>query len=113
MSAELAALVADPDRIEQVPPEALPGLLGEVAAVQARLWARLQAASVPARETLPAARNGGRDQLLTAGQAAERLGVGRRWMYRHAHRLPFTRRLSGGTLRFSERGLERWQETRR
>jgi excisionase family DNA binding protein len=53
------------------------------------------------------------DTLLTVGEVAERLGVSNRWVYRNADRLPFTRRLTSGTLRFSERGLERWKETRR
>ena len=63
---------------------------------------------------LPSApsRNGGPDRLLTAAQAAQRLGVAKRWIYRKADELPFTRRLTEGTLRFSERGLERWKESR-
>jgi predicted DNA-binding transcriptional regulator AlpA len=50
------------------------------------------------------------DRLLDVGEAAERLGVSKRWMYRRAAALPFTRRLSAGTLRFSSAGLERWQQ---
>lgn len=53
------------------------------------------------------------DRLLTVKEAAERLGVDRRWIYRRADTLPFTRKLSPGTLRFSERALERWKEGRR
>jgi predicted DNA-binding transcriptional regulator AlpA len=53
------------------------------------------------------------DKLLTVQEAADRLGVDRRWIYRHSENLPFVRRLSAGTLRFSERGLVRWQESRR
>ena len=40
---DLATLVADPARIENVPPEAVPDLLGSLEAVRARLWARLNA----------------------------------------------------------------------
>jgi predicted DNA-binding transcriptional regulator AlpA len=53
------------------------------------------------------------DQLLTPEAAAQQLGVSPRWLYRHAAKLPFTRRLSRKVLRFSETGLRRWQATRR
>ncbi|HUF77150.1 MAG TPA: helix-turn-helix domain-containing protein [Longimicrobiales bacterium] len=112
MSAELATLAADPERVAQVPPEAIPGLIGEAEALKAALWARLQASSAPQAPTPTSNGNGKADHLLTAQQAAERLGVSKRWVYRKAESLPFTRRLSGGTLRFSERGLERWKELR-
>jgi excisionase family DNA binding protein len=48
------------------------------------------------------------DRLLTAVQAAAVLGVSKRWLYEHAGRLPFARRLSRRALRFSEAGLRRW-----
>jgi excisionase family DNA binding protein len=51
--------------------------------------------------------------LLTVVEAAALLRVTRRWLYRHAKKLPFTRRLSRKALRFSRDGLERWVATRR
>jgi excisionase family DNA binding protein len=48
------------------------------------------------------------DRLLSASEVARRLGVSRRYVYDHADRFPFTRRLGSGTVRFSECGLERW-----
>ena len=48
------------------------------------------------------------DSLLTPDQAAEFIGVNRRWLYRHAAKLPFTRRISRKSLRFCERGLRAW-----
>ena len=48
------------------------------------------------------------DRLLTSEDAAMRLGVSRRYTYTHADTYPFTRRLGPKTLRFSERGLEKW-----
>jgi predicted DNA-binding transcriptional regulator AlpA len=111
MRAELATLLADPERLDDVPLELVPRLIGEAAALQARLWARLQTPPAP-----PPAVAGtgiaGPDRLLNAGEAAALLGVARRWVYRHAPNLPFTRRLSSGTLRFSLRGIERWQASR-
>jgi excisionase family DNA binding protein len=56
--------------------------------------------------TIPAADQP--DRLLTAEDAAKRLGVSRRYIYIHADTYPFTRRLGPRTLRFSERGMERW-----
>ena len=112
-SAQLATLLSDPERIASVRPESLPALLGEVEALKARLWAQLQASAVPAQVVPEPSQNGAGEQLLTADEAADKLGVSRRWMYRKADTLPFTRRLSGGTLRFSSKGLTRWQESRR
>ena len=48
------------------------------------------------------------DRLLTVTEAARRLGVSTRYVYGHAAKYPFARRLGPKTLRFSERGLERW-----
>lgn len=53
------------------------------------------------------------DRLLTPTQAAELLTVTPRWLYRHAKRLPFTRRLSRKALRFSEAGLLRYRDAKR
>jgi excisionase family DNA binding protein len=112
MSAELATLAADPSRVASVPADAIPGLIGEAEALRATLWARLQSLVGPVA-TAPAQANGkGPDRLLTVLEAADRLGVSKRWMYRKADELPFTRRLSGGTLRFSASGLDRWKESR-
>ena len=112
MSAELATLAADPERIANVPPDTLPALIGEAEALRARLWARLQASSAPQAPTPASGGNGKADHLLTAQETAERLGVSARWVYRKADELPFTRRIGEGTLRFSERGMERWKESR-
>ena len=50
------------------------------------------------------------DHYLTAQEAADRIGVKRKWIYDHADGLPFVKRLSDRTLRCSERGLNRWLE---
>ena len=52
------------------------------------------------------------DHLLTVDEAAKVLAVERTWLYRHADKLPFTRKLSTGTLRFSSNGLQRWMASR-
>jgi excisionase family DNA binding protein len=56
---------------------------------------------------------GTQDHWLTVEEAAERLGVKARWLYRRADKLPFARRLSRKALRFSEAGLLRWQATKK
>jgi excisionase family DNA binding protein len=111
VSAELAALVTDPSRVAHLEPDAIPAIVGELEVLKAQLWVRLQAPPVGQPGIAPAAKEP--DRLLTAKEAGELLGVGSRWLYRHADDLPFTRRLTGGTVRFSARGLERWKETRR
>lgn len=106
---DLAALAADPGCVAYVAPAEAPRLYGEAQALAARLWQRLQAASVP---LTPPGNASGEDRLLTVQQAAAILGTDRRWVYRHADTLPFTRRLSPRALRFSERALRRWIESR-
>lgn len=110
---DLPTLARDLDRIGDVPASDLPRLIGEAEALRAALWSRLQAASVPAPVETPRNGTGGPDALLTVQEAADLLGVSKRWVYRKADDLPFTRRLSGGTLRFSRKGLDRWKESRR
>ena len=48
------------------------------------------------------------DRLLTVREVAKRLDVSRRYVYGHIDEFPFIRRLGKKTLRFSERGLEKW-----
>ena len=48
------------------------------------------------------------EKLLTAQQVAETLSVAPRWVYEHADRLPFMRRIGSRSLRFSSRGLEKY-----
>lgn len=49
-----------------------------------------------------------KERLLTPEEAAEILGQNVRWLYRHAAKLPFSRRISRKNLRFSEAGLRKW-----
>jgi excisionase family DNA binding protein len=55
----------------------------------------------------------GEDHYLTVEEAAGKLNVTVSWLYRHAGKLPFARKLSRKVLRFSESGLLRWQAARR
>ena len=50
-------------------------------------------------------------RLLTLAEAAERLGVSKRWLT--DHKLPFLRTLTrGGTVRVDEAAMYRWLATR-
>ena len=53
------------------------------------------------------------DTLLTAKETAILMNVTPRWLYRHAAKLPFTRRINRKTLRFSEAGIRRWVATKK
>ena len=52
------------------------------------------------------ARPANADQLLTAKEAAQRLGMSVDWLYDHAQRLPFTRRVGTRSLRFSRTAID-------
>jgi predicted DNA-binding transcriptional regulator AlpA len=72
----------------------------------------LDSIRVIVREEITAAIGSGKhdepDRLLTPEETAAILDVDVRWLYRHAAKLPFTRRISRKNLRFSEAGLRRW-----
>lgn len=50
------------------------------------------------------------DRLLTIEEVCEVLNVSDEWLYHHAKRLPFVRKI-GGMLRFSNNGLQRYIES--
>jgi predicted DNA-binding transcriptional regulator AlpA len=108
----LVDLARNPERVADVPLSAVPQLLAQIAAIQATLAARLARASVEsdesARTQAPES-----ERLLAPLEAAALLGVTVSWLYRHAGRLPFARRLSRKALRFSESGLRRWLATKK
>ena len=56
---------------------------------------------------------GGEDRLLEAEEASKILSVSEDWIYRHARRLPFTRKLGPKMLRFSLQGIQKWIVTRK
>ena len=95
---------------EQIPHAALPDLLGQLEAIQARLWVRMLSGtpSKDAHKSLPP-----EDRLLTPEEAASIMGTPLKWVYRNSRKLPFTRKLSRKCLRFSELGLRRWMEAKR
>ena len=53
------------------------------------------------------------DKLLDAEEACKVLSASPDWLYRHANRLPFTRKLGPRMLRFSSQGIQKWLATRK
>jgi len=53
------------------------------------------------------------DRLLETAEAAACLSVSEDWLYRHAKKLPFTRKLGPKMLRFSSLGIRKYLATRK
>jgi hypothetical protein len=104
---KLAWLISDSDQVDDIDPEEIPNLLGAMESVKIRLEKRYLATTTPTVEPVV---EKGEDRLLTADETAERLRVKPKWLYDHFDQLPFGKRLADRTLRFSERGLNRWLE---
>lgn len=100
----LADLLQDPQRVEEIQAEAIPGLLGDLEPLRAALWARMT--SAPTSGNGQSTQEG--DSLVDVTEAARRLGTSRDYLYRHSAKLPFTVRLGPRQLRFSSRGIERF-----
>ena len=64
-------------------------------------------------QALKAELNGQEDRLLDGEEASKLLGMSRYWLYRHAKKLPFTRKLGPKNLRFSYQGIQKYLATRR
>lgn len=82
---------------EDLPPEQLPRLLGEIEEVRCTAMARLSAIAV-AHPANP-------DHLISVADAAQLLGVSKDTLYRQHDHFPFTRRM-GRRLLFSSHGIE-------
>jgi predicted DNA-binding transcriptional regulator AlpA len=107
----LEALMRYPGRLKEVKPQDMPGLVAELSG----LLSRLGGLSLAVAARLMAETEGqtaGQERLLTAKEAAARLGTGTDYLYRRKD-LPFRVQLSTRRVRFSEMGIERWLRTRR
>jgi predicted DNA-binding transcriptional regulator AlpA len=98
--AELTAIV------DEVPPDAVPDVLGELARLTALLQMRLHVPRGNGRPSPTPLRS------LTAKEVATVLGMSRNWVYRHAKELGGAK-LSEGALRFPEQDVRRYVATRR
>ena len=84
-----------------MPREAIVELRGQIARLHTLLLSRLLAGG----EVQPGTDG---DRLLTASEAAQKLGATEDWLYRHANTLPFALRVGRKHLRFSEAGMDRY-----
>jgi hypothetical protein len=50
-------------------------------------------------------------RTITAAEIAREIGVGVRWVVRHADELPFTRRLNRKLIIYDRAGFEKWWAT--
>jgi len=82
------------DSLQNMQPERLPELLGELEVIRANALLRLSAPTVIAH-----------DDQVSVEEAAQRLGVSTGFLYRNWKRRPFTRRM-GRKLLFSSRGID-------
>lgn len=105
----LADLALEPARASEVPPAEIPAFLTQIGAVQAALAAQLLRAFALERAEDDARRV---DRLLTVNEAATRLAVTKYWLYTHSGTLPFTVRMGDRSVRFSEKGIERYLRQR-
>lgn len=134
MRIEPEAVTRAREAVEDGDPEgalaALPGLLSEFGRLESR-YAYLQHQGRPPEpdpasprsdtymvdgKPLAESMNGHpadeEDRLIKVDEAAEILGVNKRWLYDRSDTLPFAKKLAPKTLRFSEVGLREWIETR-
>ena len=51
-----------------------------------------------------------KDRHISVAEAADRIGMSKRWIYAHAGTLPFVRKNGGRSVRCSERDLERYMK---
>jgi hypothetical protein len=115
----IAKLLANPAEVDTLADDEVVSQLlveasmrhAQLANLQVSLLSRLVTLRRPAPLGVSGEAEG--DCLLSVEEAARILNVTAQWLYRHAHHLPFARRLSRKALRFSEAGLRRWAASRR
>lgn len=102
---DIAKLMADPARALELPPDEAARLLAQLEglAAVARVAAATRLAMPVGSEATPTP-----DRLLGVAEAAQLLGLTPKALYARASKLPFTRRLGRGTLRFSLAGAQAW-----
>jgi excisionase family DNA binding protein len=86
--------------------ERLPEVLGALETAKTRMWMRLTAPPAVAQSATDS------DETVDVDEAARLLGMSRSWVYRHARRLPFARRVGRRALRFSTSGIRRYLAAR-
>jgi len=104
MPRELECLLA---ALDDLAVEQLPEALGALETAKTRMWIRLAVPPAVAHCTTDD------DETVDVDQAARLLGMSRSWVYRHARRLPFARRVGRRAVRFSTSGIRRYLAAQR
>lgn len=104
LEARYAALL---ELAREIPSDSLPSLLGRLAEAEAIVRVRLNTVPTPAGGQKPHP-----DEHVAVEEAARRLGISPKYVYKHADRLPFVRRI-GRRVVCSTRGLQDWSEKQR
>jgi len=107
---DLAAMVASLEAldIQHAPSEALLALLAACAAAEARIAVRLAAVAPEPAAPAPVEP----ERFISVKEAAARIGVAPKWLYRRKKTLPFMREVAPGTWRVSVPALDRWMARR-
>jgi len=85
-------------------PDSTPAFTLTVEQLRELIREEVQAARAPQQDA---------DRLLSAQEAATLMSMSEDWLYRNARKLPFTRKLGPKMLRFSQRGIIKWLESRK
>ena len=108
--ADLTALLAD---LEQIAPESIPRVVGELERLKTLLVGRLMAEKSRNGSTAGESKDVEEDRLLTAKDAAARLSVSTDHLYRNKE-LPFRVRLPNSSkVLFSSQGIDRYLKSQR
>ena len=102
----------EPAATSKLTPKEAAGALVELSVLQAALAAVIAAESPSAAAKISSAATESEEPLIDVEEAARRLGVTRRFVYRHAKDWPFTRKIGPKTLRFEPAGLEKLRRSR-
>jgi predicted DNA-binding transcriptional regulator AlpA len=102
---KLEEISESPALASQLPADIVETLLGKCSVAQGALVGRLLALRASGNGQGQAQPDG--DRLLSAREAAAKLGTSADWLYRHSRNLPFTIRI-GRKVLFSEAGIERY-----
>jgi predicted DNA-binding transcriptional regulator AlpA len=100
----------DSNCLSNLPLRTLAALSSRAAAVQAAIAAAQLSACLPAIEVAARSTASRSDRTLNADEIAAELGQTRRWVFRHATKLDFVRRISRKSLAASESDLRRWRD---
>jgi hypothetical protein len=102
---DIGAILADPDRITELPAEAIPFVLARLTALQSQLTTQLLLTTGRPAEAPQAA-----EEWIDIAEASQVIHKSTKWFYRHARTLPFVRRLGPKSLLVSKPAMMRWLE---